>query len=311
MFKLKLIILASIFFFFESKAELVITELMQSNVTGIVDDLNNFPDSWVELYNDGDIIENLSDYHIGLKKKIDKAYGLPEVAVQPGEYMIIYCDKEDTGLHTSFRLESNKEGEVYLFKNGEQIQMVAYPAFPSPDIAYGLDPESGKWGYEFTSSPAAPNVPGICSGDRILGQPTFSIKGGVFNEPIILTLSLPSSAPEVAEIRYTLDGSLPSKTSMLFDGGEPIKIDKSTNVRAVILCEGWLSPFPTTQSYIFPDHDITLPIFSITTDNEYIKGAKMGIIRNPFEEWRRPANFEFFEHAGEEAVINQSGEFKI
>lgn len=298
MTKFKLLILLSILFIFEAKAELVITELMQSNVSGIIDDLNNFPDSWVELYNDGQTTENLSDYQIGLKKKIDKAYKLPELEVKPGEYIVIYCDKEETGLHTSFRLESNKEGEVYLFKNGTQIQLVSHPAFPAPDIAYGLDPDSGKWGYELTASPGSPNVPGICSGDHILGQPTFSVKGGVFNEPISLTFLLPSNAPLATEIRYTLDGSLPTKNSILFDEKKPIVIESSTNVRAILLCEGWLSPFPVTQSYIFPDHDITLPIFSITTDDEYLTGDNLGIYKKPYEEWRRPANFEYFEHSG-------------
>ena len=32
-------------------AQLVINELMQSNIDCIMDDLNEFPDSWVELYN--------------------------------------------------------------------------------------------------------------------------------------------------------------------------------------------------------------------------------------------------------------------
>ena len=36
-----------------SHAQLVINELMQSNIDCVMDDLNDFPDSWVELYNSG------------------------------------------------------------------------------------------------------------------------------------------------------------------------------------------------------------------------------------------------------------------
>lgn len=32
---------------------LIINEIMQSNIDLIMDDLNEFPDSWVELYNPG------------------------------------------------------------------------------------------------------------------------------------------------------------------------------------------------------------------------------------------------------------------
>lgn len=35
------------------KVQLRINELMQSNIDCIMDDLNDFPDSWVELYNSG------------------------------------------------------------------------------------------------------------------------------------------------------------------------------------------------------------------------------------------------------------------
>ena len=37
------------------KGQLIINELMQSNVDCVMDDLNEFPDSWVELYNTSSI----------------------------------------------------------------------------------------------------------------------------------------------------------------------------------------------------------------------------------------------------------------
>ena len=293
------------------KAELVITEIMQSNVSGIVDDLKNFPDSWIELYNDGESAVNLADYQIGLKKKVDKAFQLPDYEVKANEYVLIYCDKEEKGLHTSFRLESNKAGEIYLFKNGEQIQLLSHPAFPGPDIAYGLDPVSEEWGYELTATPGSANAGGICDPEYILGSPIFSVKGGVQSAPVSLVLELPDGAPEGAEIRYTLDGSLPTLESELFSTQSPIEISESTNVRAALFCEGWLQSYATTQSYLFPDHEITLPIFSITTDESYLYDSDFGLYKNLYEEWRRPANFEFFESGSSSAALNQHGEVKI
>ena len=40
---------------------LVINELMQSNIECIMDDIKEFPDSWVELYNPTDAAINLQD----------------------------------------------------------------------------------------------------------------------------------------------------------------------------------------------------------------------------------------------------------
>ena len=44
------------------QAQLVINELMQSNIDCVMDDLNDFPDSWVELYNPTNESINLSNY---------------------------------------------------------------------------------------------------------------------------------------------------------------------------------------------------------------------------------------------------------
>lgn len=303
----------ALFFIFGSAfnvhANLQINEIMQSNVNGIMDDLNDFPDSWVELFNAGEAEENLGDYHIGLKKKIDKAYQLPDSIIQPGGYVLIYCDKAEKGTHTSFRLESNKEGEIYLFKNEEQIQKLEHPAFPAPDIAYGLDPETGEWGYEFQSSPGAENIPGICEADKILGNPVFSEIGGLKNKGFNLCLNLPEGAPEGTQIRFTLDGSTPTSESQLYTEG--IEIEGTRIVRANLFCDGWLSPLPATQSYLFPDHEISLPVVSLVTDDSYINDSEIGIYVNFKEDWRRPVNIELFEHTDSLPALNQVGETRI
>ena len=62
-------------------AQLVINEIMQSNVECIMDDIKEFPDSWVELYNPTDADINLKDYQISNKNKVKKAWQLPDKTV--------------------------------------------------------------------------------------------------------------------------------------------------------------------------------------------------------------------------------------
>ena len=57
-----------------ANAQLIINEVMQSNIDCIMDDLNEFPDSWVELYNSGDQTVNLQDYKLGLKDDAGSAF---------------------------------------------------------------------------------------------------------------------------------------------------------------------------------------------------------------------------------------------
>lgn len=67
-----------------SYGQLSINEIMQSNVDCIMDDLNEFPDSWVELYNLGTTSDNLSNYSIGLNNKIEDAWQLPDSVIAAG-----------------------------------------------------------------------------------------------------------------------------------------------------------------------------------------------------------------------------------
>ncbi len=301
-----------------ANAQLVINELMQSNVECVRDDLNEFPDSWVELYNPtGDAI-SLGSYKIGTKNKADKAWALPSNITVPADgYVIIYCDKEEDGLHTDFRLDSDKEGgSLYLFEGSTIVSsVVGIPVMPAPDIAYGRD-ANDNWGYELTSTPGAANAGGVVAADHILGAPDFDVPGQVFEGSSSFELHLlkPEGAPERTVIRYTEDGSEPTTASALYD--DHIDIDGTKVIRAKLFCDGWLSPVSTAQSYIFHPRGVTVPIISIQTKGEYIYDNAFGIYPNNTSkdnqvDWRRPINIEMFDAAGKASVINQLGETRI
>ena len=299
----------------QAKAQLVINEIMQSNIDGIMDDLNEFPDSWVELYNSGDAPVNLADYKIGSKKSASKAWQLPNKTVNAHDYVVIFCDKEENGLHTSFRLESDDAGSVYLFKGDETVGKEDYAAMPAPNIAYGRKTDGGEeWGYQATPTPGASNCGTIYT--DVLGSPVFSAEGKVYttNKNIRLTISVPEDAPEGTVIRYTTNGSEPTATSTLYSSA--IMINSNRVIRAKLFCDGYLSPISTTQSYIFLGRDFTLPVISIVTDDRYLNDAAIGIIaNNPNKEnkhdWRRPINFEYFDNAGTESALNQLCETRV
>ena len=300
-------------------AQVVINELMQSNIDCIMDDINEFPDSWVELYNSGTTSVNLNQYAISDKDNPDKAWKLPGITLQPGKHILVYCDKEEKDLHTPFRLESGKGCNVYLFNNGNIIDKVeGLKKQPAPIIAYGRKTDgSDTWGYMATPTPAATNCGETCK--DILGSPVFSEKGRVMKngQAFKLELSIPEGS-EGAEIRYTTNGSEPTRTSYLYSS--PININKTTVVKAKLFKDGKLSPRSSTQSYIFFTRDITLPVISISTDNKYFYDNKIGIYvdgtyqsgkKNYEFDWRRPTNIEFFFEPEQESQINQLCETRI
>ncbi len=305
---------------------LKINELMQSNVECIMDDIKEFPDSWVELYNPTDAAINLKDYKISNKNKVKKAWQLPDQQVPAGGYVIIYCDKEgkeDNRLHADFRLESGKGCTLYLFKGKDAEPVDSLPAdmkkMPAPDVAFGRETDGAdKWGYQVTPTPGKANTGEICDAKHILGAPVFGKEGFVTSDDAAfqLELSLPDGAPEGAVIRYTTDGSEPTSKSTKYTN--PINIGKTKVIRAKLFCDGWLSPMSTAQSYIFHPREITLPIFSVQTNDKYLNDKEIGLFANnnskedkKTHDWRRPVMIEFFPVGSDNSAFNQLGETRI
>lgn len=131
-------------------------------------------------------------------------------------------------------------------------------------------------------------------------------------------ISVMDSSPEGTVIRYTLDGSEPSLDSPVWES--PMTIESSTIVKAALFCDGYITPYSNTESFIFLDREMTLPIVSLTSDRDYFYGDKLGILvngtYNPNQwnylySWRRPLNIELFEAPEEPSIINQLGETRI
>ena len=305
---------------------LKINELMQSNVECIMDDIKEFPDSWVELYNPTDAAINLKDYKISNKNKVKKAWQLPDQQVPAGGYVIIYCDKEgkeDNRLHADFRLESGKGCTLYLFKGKDDEPVDSLPAdmkkMPAPDVAFGRETDGAdKWGYQVTPTPGKANTGEICDAKHILGAPVFGKEGFVTSGEAAfqLELGLPDGAPEGTVIRYTTDGSEPTSKSTKYTN--PINIGKTKVIRAKLFCDGWLSPMSSAQSYIFHPREITLPIFSVQTNDKYLNDKEIGLFANnnskedkKTHDWRRPMMIEFFPVGSDNSAFNQLGETRI
>ena len=306
-----------------ANAQRVINEIMQSNVECTMDDINEFPDSWVELYNSGDSAVHLQYYMIGTKPDVSKAWQLPNITLDHNSYVIIYCDKEgktDNRLHADFRLESGKDGNLYLFQKekADAIDKLEKMAkMPAPDVAFGRKTDGSTiWGYQATPTPGKANCNKLCT--TLLGAPIFSQKGRVSNTAFNLTLNVPDGTPEGTVIRYTTDGSEPTATSTQYTTAIPI--NTTTVIRAKLFNADCLSPASTAQSYIFHPRTMTVPIFAVQTDDRYLNDAAIGLFANnnskedkKTHDWRRPVNIEMFTKEGEgsKMIFNQLGETRI
>lgn len=302
------------------RAQIIINEIMQSNIDCVMDDRNDFPDSWVELYNKSDNSISLSSYKIGETSDPNMAWQLPNQYLASKAFILVYCDNEQNGLHTNFKIDTGKNASIYLFK-GEQIvdSITNLQKQPAPNISYGRYSEtSSVFGYQEKPTPKQTNCKSIC--DKVLGNPVFSSEGVVTNKfnNTKIHLTLPPDSPKDTKIRYTLNGSEPTENSQIYN--QPISLSTTTIVKAKLFHEGYLSPRATTHSYIEFNREMTLPIISITTNKDYLYDNKIGIYvdgnynkdkKNYQYNWRRPINIELFENLNENNVLNQICEARI
>lgn len=296
---------------------LVINELMQSNVTTLFAE-EEFPDSWVELYNPSDEDVALKGYALGDSEKFSKAWVFDTEDVVPAKsYIVIYCDKEENGLHTDFRVDSGK-AEIYLFDAEENvIDQISFKKMPAPDVAYGRETDnSATWGYMLTPTPGESNTGGIT--ETILPQPVFSQAGGVKTKALSLTISLPyEDLPDDVKLCVTTNGSEPTLADAV-NVPYVMNIEETTVVRATLVSAEAVSVKPLTHSYIFHPRQTDLPIVSIVTENDYFYAEGTGLFTVPIDDnqniktdYRRPINIELFESDAPEAVFNQIGETRL
>lgn len=302
---------------------ILINEIMQSNIDYLMVD-NDFPDSWVELYNPSEKDIDIYQYRLGLTDDYEAAYQIKRTTIVPAHgYVVIYCDKVGSGLHTDFRLESGKDGNLYLFNSKGTIvdALDKISKMPAPNIAYGrIVDGASNWQYEVT--PTAGSANNSIGASKVLPDAVFSLGGGVMTTPVSVTISMPAGDyPKDTKLYVTTDGSEPIMESM---SGESFTFDisETTVLRAKLISEEALTPRAVTHSYIYHPRETKLPIISIITDNDFLFDNELGIFSNDTlkgnnkptyaYDYRRPMNVEYFDmRKNGEEVINQLGETAI
>lgn len=326
---------------------IIINEVMQSVTRGAVDQLNEYPDGWVELYNPSDKPVTLTGYALGEQYKYSKCYIIPKATQRKEEfqwwtgqtvvswpeagnltipakgYLTVYCDNEavtcGTEVHTDFRMPNAKGGTLYLFDSNKNLADSMYlPPMPATDVAYGRETDGAvSLGYMLTPTKGARNSGGFAK--MVLPYPvmpksqvTEAAAGS--GEQFEVAISKPAGAPADAVIRYTTDGTEPTASSALYS--EPLLITKTTIVRATLFADGCVTPPAATRSFIFLGRKLTVPIVSLVTDKKNLNDSKIGIIYNNTSSdnkhnWRRPVIMDYFPGGEQTSLFNHGAEIRV
>ncbi len=131
--------------------DLVINEVMASNITAQINPDNSDFVDWIEIYNNGDKIINIQGIYVTDDLSDPYKWQLKEdVALDPNRYYIIWADGLDYENHASFKLSGNGE-QIGLFDpDGRIIDTLTF-GVQRNDISFGRYPDGGSKWHFFTS----------------------------------------------------------------------------------------------------------------------------------------------------------------
>ena len=281
--------------------------MAQNNSTIIDLDYGKSAD-WVELYNSGSLDVDLSGYYITDNLNLPDKYILPQgTVIKAGSYLLLWCDGNGTGLHTSFKLSADGESVGIYSPSQELLDHVTFDP-QLMDISYGRhESNPDEWGYYDTPTPGAANGDNGFAGKANL--PKILTPGGRFSGSVTVAITNDLGG----RVHYTLDGSVPNTSSPIYEA--PLTFTTTTVLRARIIEDGKIPGDVITESYfvddIFAGHH--LPVVSIVTDSDNFWNESSGIYMQDFKpDWEVPVNIEMFLNNGSDrAAFNERAGIKI
>ncbi len=290
-------------------------EVMPCNLSTIMNTDNYNFSGFIEFTNDEHQSVNLRGYTLVHYKKTSKKYTekwtwqiQSDFTVDANNYALMWFDESEQQQqrHSPYKLDA--DGGYLLLKNGNTlVDSIAYGA-QTAHISYGR--YGTETGY-MEPTPGAANSTAYAQLTRCQA-PEFSEKGGLKHGNVNLQLSCATAG---ATIRYTTDGSEPTKESNIYNSS--ININSNTSVRAKAFADGMLPSVIAAHSYIYADNDhngcggVTIPVVSLTVEDRYFNDNTIGMYvtgsngssgdktctmmrANYNNDWTRPVTFEYF-----------------
>lgn len=226
--------------------DLVINEVLASNINGIVDHYGDNSD-WIEIYNSSSNTINMNSYTLSDKNDNPQKWKFPNINIPSHGYLLVFASENatvGTELHCNFKI--SQEGEyISLYKPSgvlvDRIDSVELRA----DVSYGhMQNASGNMRFFDVPTPESANT--STGYDGFVKEATVSHESGFYTSSINVTVSHSNSQ---AVLRYTLDGSIPTSSSPVYNSSFNFS-DATANPNAISLIK-------TNPSFDYPQPGFT------------------------------------------------------
>ena len=131
----------------ENESSVIINEIVSENMSALVTEKGEVPD-WVEITNTGDEAVNIGHYSLLLESDVGDAFVLPNYLLQPGEFLLVYCDgaagASQKEMHAPFKLAASG-GDTIMLLNAQSrlVDAVDMPQLDA-DASYSRN-RGGEW----------------------------------------------------------------------------------------------------------------------------------------------------------------------
>ncbi len=187
-------------------AQLRINEFVSDNDNAYATVGGDYYD-YIEIYNSSDNVISLDSFFLSDDKMELNKWKCPNIEILPHGFLVFFASGKDGNFdgqyHTNFKISA--DGEAFFLSNFQAIIDEAPFQELEEDVAFGRIPDGGpSWSILPAPSPDKSNA----SADKV----TLSHDGGYYESSINLSVSSFLGN----EIRYTVDGSIPTTNSLLY-----------------------------------------------------------------------------------------------
>lgn len=256
-----------------------ITEFLATNVNGIVDE-DGTHQGWIEIWNTSPTTKVQCVATNTTTKLTDgtTTWTFPNVEIMPDERVIVWMSGKNriaptAPLHSNFTIPA-AGGTLRIIRTVSGVdavwsEIVNFPA-QQPDVSYGRD----EWDIAvnptqvgFYTEPT-PEERNNFTGTGVAGKVLFDITSKAYTAGTLqVTLSQVTPDP-AAEIRYTVNGTIPTVTSTLYAG--PITPSGTQQIRARVFKPGLLPGETESNAYLLLDattanFSSTMPLIVLTS----------------------------------------------
>ncbi len=289
---------------FTGNTQVVINEYSCANLKTFPDNFDKHGD-WIELYNTGNTEVDVAGYYLSDKLTKPQKWQIPEAegSVIPAKgYIVFWATKRDTAFnehfHTNFTLKQTKtKKETIVLSNpdGEIIDQIEISIHQVEHSMGRTTDGAATW--SVFDEPTIKATNNNSTPYSYAPRAVLSKKAGFYNSQVTVEIS---GAGQNQEIRYTLDGTFPEKTSSLY--ADAINITSTTVLKARIFSsDTTILPGLMQYATYFIDVSHTLPVISVAG-----KGL-LNLVNDVTPLIRPYGTFEYFD--GDTLTTRAAGEY--